>query len=173
LFERFFCSVAVLAQATLQTSLARRVLITHTGMSSTPPVPTGPQGSWTKAAPAPPPAPPPCDRSRSPTAVVTTATSSKGKGRCNPWQTTAIGIAWSKGWDQGFAKGSKGKGGAYGGWANAAAPVSPRATAAKASSAAAPVVPNLLDALTNIERILQQQAVIIMMAERIEELERR
>jgi hypothetical protein len=77
-----------------------------------------------------------------------------GKGRCDPWRTTLIGIAWSKGWDKGFAKGSKGKGDAYGGWEKAAAPALQTAMAAKASSAA-PVVPKATAAHTAGVTLLQ------------------
>ena len=90
-----------------------------------------------------------------------------GKGRCgDPWRTTTIGIAWSKGFDQGFgiawsngfdkgfAKGSKGKGDAYGGLEKAAAPALQTAMAAKASSAA-PVVPKATAAHTAGVTLLQ------------------
>jgi hypothetical protein len=108
-----------------------------------------------------------------------------GKG-IDPWQTTVIGRIWSKGWDKGFAKGSKGKGGAYGGWAKPAAPVVTTATAAKASSVTL-VVPKATAAQTRVgvallqlatelldqanTRIQHQGNVIDVLANRVSELE--
>ncbi len=77
---------------------------------SSPPLPFGPPGSWAKAAAATgygkSDGSDGCGKGTSPYGGK-----GGGKGASNPWQTTAIGIAWSKGFDEGFDKGMmKGKG---------------------------------------------------------------
>ncbi len=76
---------------------------------STPPAPTGPPGSWAKAAAG-------GGYGKSGGGGSSGEGSSPyggggggGKGQCDPWRTTAIGIAWSKGFEKGMLAG-KGKG---------------------------------------------------------------